>query len=457
MGVRTILLLLAFAGASVGALFTPMCGLIGYVLHYNIGPERQWWEAPIQHWGLRYSLTLAVVTAIGMALHWRDLRYGKTLLLGHEKLILLFLGLVWFSYLIGEPTTERYTTVDHPAVKFTKLVLFVLMLTHVVSTPERLKVLLWAMVAGAFILGWQAWTTPYRQFVSGRLESVGGSDFNDANTLAAYLVALLPLIGVQFLRSGWWGKAACLAAGVFATNAIVLTRSRGAVLGLAASGMAALMLSPRGHRLKIALGLVVAVLGGLYLADPGFMGRASTVTESDEERDPSATSRLEIWEGSIRMLKAKPLGVGVGNFYQSIGRYAPEQAERDAHNTYVRCYGELGVQGLAALLAVLLSAFLLLRRTMRQVKDLPQKQRDDITYVAFGVTTSLAALMACSITRTLLYIEFFWWMLAMPVVIWRVAENLRAQGSVVGIAAAPTRSRLPGRSARSSTVAPSPA
>jgi O-antigen ligase len=221
--------------------------------------------------------------------------------------------------------------------------------------------------------------------------------------------------------------------------------------------MAALMLSPRGHRLKIALGLVVAVLGGLYLADPGFMGRASTVTESDEERDPSATSRLEIWEGSIRMLKAKPLGVGVGNFYQSIGRYAPEQAERDAHNTYVRCYGELGVQGLAALLAVLLSAFLLLRRTMRQVKDLPQKQRDDITYVAFGVTTSLAALMACSITRTLLYIEFFWWMLAMPVVIWRVAENLRAQGSVVGIAAAPTRSRLPGRSARSSTVAPSPA
>src|SRR4030042_1532459 len=101
MALKTILFLAAFIACSAGALFIPLLGILGYVGHYNLGPERQWWGAPLNHLGLRYSYTLALMAVIGAAIHWRSLRYGKSLLVGQEWLVLAFLGIVWLSVLIG--------------------------------------------------------------------------------------------------------------------------------------------------------------------------------------------------------------------------------------------------------------------------------------------------------------------------------------------------------------------
>ena len=365
MSLRTILFLAVFIACCGGSLYMPIIGIVGYIVNYDIAPEQQWWGAPLSEWGLRFSYTLALMTAIGIAINWRSLRYGKAFLVGQEKLLLLFLGVMWFSTLIGEET-RAYTVVDHPAVKMIKVMIFVFMMTHVVTTVKYLDVLLWTLVLGAFALGWQAYTTPYSHFEGGRLEGLGGPDFVEGNFLAAYLASMIPLIGVQFLRSRWLGKGVCLVAGVFTANAIILTRSRGAFLGLIAGVVVAALLCRSSIAPKILAGLVVAALGWFYITNPAFWERASTITAEEEQRDASAESRLVIWQSTLELISDHPLGVGAGNFFQSIGQVDERFVDRDTHNTFLRCGAELGIQGIAVFLALIAGAILSLRRVMRE-------------------------------------------------------------------------------------------
>jgi O-antigen ligase len=426
MALKTILFVLGFVGAAGGALFIPIIGVLGYVALYNIGPERQWWFAPIRELELRCSLILAVATGIGMALHWKSLRYGKPFLHSQEKLLLVFLGLIWLSTFVGEPTEGAYTLVDHPSVKMTKVVIFALMLTHVVTTMRRLDLLLWVLVAGSLAMGLQAYWTPYSEFSRGRIETVGGPDFTESNFLSAYLAAMIPLIGIQFLRSTWTGKLVCLVAGVFTTNAIVLARSRGALVGIAAGALTALFLAPRKYRVTIAVGLVVAAAGGFYLMDPGYFFRAGTITVSQEQQDGAAQSRLDVWEASVQMLRDHPWGIGAGNFFQTVGRYNEKRAGLDAHNAFVRCYSELGVQGLLAFIALVGNALWTLRRVMREVRRLPEENQKHAMWPSYGLAVSLATVLTCTLMVTLLYVEALWWLLALPVCLERAVANLKA-------------------------------
>lgn len=431
MPVRTLMWAGFFAVTVVGALWNPLLGIVGYIGHYCIGADRQWWNAPLSGLGIRYSFTLAAATAVGILLNWRKLRFGSSLLHRPEKLALLFLGIVWLSVLMGPETVGRYDRpgIDHPSVKFTKIMIFAFMLTHVVTTRKDLDRLLWVLILGAFVLGHQAWSTPRSAFNRGRLESVGGPDFAEANFFATYMAGMVPLIGVMFLRSRWIGKAACLLAGAFTVNALVLTRSRGGFVGLALGMVAAALVAPRRHRGKIALGLAVAIAGGVYLADPQFIDRMSTITTEEEQMEGAASSRIEIWRGGLRMLKDHPLGVGAGNFYQTIGRYAPAHEGRDAHNTYVRAACELGIQGIAVFAAMIFVAGRSLWKLGREVEGLPPEEQDRRRLLSYGMLVAMVTVLGGCITMSLTYVEYLWWFLLLPVCLIRSVENEPAHAS----------------------------
>jgi len=426
MPLKAIIFMGLFAICVCGAVFTPILGVLGYMGHYCVGPERQWWSGPFRSLGIRYSYLLALLTVVGVVTHWQKLRLGKRLFHGHEKMMLLFLGIVWLSVLLAEGTTARYTTADHPSVKLTKVVVFVLLMTHVVTDMKNVNRLLWVLVIGAMILGMQAYDTPRSAFRQGRLESVGGPDFSDANRLAGFLAGLLFIIGVQFLRSKWKGKVICFLAGGFTANAIILCRSRGALVGVFGGGLVATFMAPKRHRSKILVGLVLAGLGGLYLMDPGFMRRSATITRADGERDEAAQSRIVMWRGGAAMVADRPLGVGAGLWRESIGRYVPEYPDKDAHNTFVRCAGELGVHGVAVLVIIVINAVRLLRRIMKRAHELPDEARDKVLWAAYGMATGLAAILCYGMTGTLVYTEYLWWFLALPVCLARVVENIQA-------------------------------
>ena len=430
MGIRTLLFIIVFAAVTVGGLIVPMAGVLGYVGHYIIGPERQWWSVPLQPYEIRYSLILAAITAIGMILHFHRLRIGRPFLLKHEKIALLFLLYIVGSMVFGEKTVGLYTVVDHPTIKMLKLMAFAMMLSHVVTTQRRLEALLWTLVIGALLLGLQAYYTPRSAYAAGRLETVGGTDFAESNVLAAFLAAMLPIVGIQFLRSGWIGKVLCLGAGAFAANAIILTRSRGALMGLGAGALTALVFAPPRLRGKIVIGMLGAGIGLYSLMDVGFTNRAaSIVVEEGENRDRSAESRLQIWKASVSMLREHPLGVGPGNFAQNIGRYEEQHAGRDAHNTFVRCYSELGLPGLLLFLMLIGSALSLLRQAQVNVKQGPTAEKNNAEYVPFALAISLITLLAAGLTVTLLYVEVLWWLLMVPVCLYRAGQNTQSENS----------------------------
>ena len=127
------------------------------------------------------------------------------------------------------------------------------------------------------------------------------------------------------MKSKWPGKLVCMLAGVFATNAIVLTRSRGAFVGLGLAAVAAVILAPRELRVKVVLGVILAAIGAYSLMDNQFMDRASTIV-TDGERDSSAENRLVLWKGSVDLFMNNPLGVGVDNFsYEPGGTHVRDQ------------------------------------------------------------------------------------------------------------------------------------
>ena len=431
MPLKTIAWAAFFAVTVVGALWNPLLGVVGYIGHYCIGADRQWWNAPLSGYGIRYSCTLAIATAVGIVLNWRKLSFGRSLLHRPEKLALVFLGIVWLSTLIGPETVGRYTRadIDHPSMKLTKILIFAFMLTHVVTTKKDLDRLLWVFILGAFILGHQAWSTPLSAFNRGRLESVGGPDFAEANFFGTFMAGMLPIIGVMFLRSRWIGKTACLLAGAFTANAIVLARSRGAFVGLALGMIAAALVAPRRHRGKIAIGLAVAIAGGVYLSDPQFIDRMSTITTQEEQMGGSAASRMTLWRGGMAMLADHPFGVGAGNFYQSIGRYAPGYDGKDAHNTYVRCACELGIQGIAVFAALIFVAGRSLWKLGREVDGLPPEEQDRRRLLSYGMLVAMVTVLGGCITMSLTYVEYLWWFLLMPVCLIRSAENEPAPAS----------------------------
>jgi O-antigen ligase len=154
-----------------------------------------------------------------------------------------------------------------------------------------------------------------------------------------------------------------------------------------------------------------------------------TITVGEQERDRSAQSRIEVWRAAFAMFGDYPWGVGPGNFAICISPYHSyeEGLRRDAHNAWIRCMGELGVQGLLALACVVGGAILTLVKVRRQAKALPPALGADVLLVAYGMALSLLVFLLGGLTWTNLYTEALWWWLALPVCLMRAVQNAEAK------------------------------
>ena len=423
MPAKAIIFIVLFLICTVGAVFLPHIGIYAYVSDYYMGSASQWWAAPFRAMGIRFSLTIAVVTIIGIFLKWKNLKFGRGLLYKQETLIVIFLIFVWFFSIIGEETIGRYSTSDHPTVKLTKIVVFAMMMSHLITDINKLTGLVWVFIFGCLMLGVEAWSTPYSSFSGGRLEGIGGPDFRDSNRFGGFMAGMLFVIGAQFLRSGLIGKLICFLAGGFTANAVILTRSRGAVLAVGAGMFVLLMTVPQKYRFFILSVLIIAGAGIFYLTDTTSLERTATVTATTEERDKSAQSRLDIWAGGYKMFKDNLLGVGPGNFYQNIGRYQPLHPGRDAHNTIIRCIGELGLWGIVLFGWIVLNASLIYYKFIRLYILYQDDMHRDFLWLSLGLLCCLGAMFTYGMTGTLLYTEYLWWMLAVPVCLQRSYDN----------------------------------
>lgn len=213
---------------------------------------------------------------------------------------------------------------------------------------------------------------------------------------------------VTLLQIGFYATAAGLL-----ILGVLLSWSRGAWLGFAASGVALAFALPRKLWRSLALlTTLIAIVGVLW-----FTGRLPTaivervnsaVTEmvaSPDVRGVTVTNtnyaiveRLAHWQAAFNMARAHPwLGVGLGNYeaaYPQFRLLAWPLPLGHAHNMYLNMLGETGLVGLMSYVALWLSIAWLTWRTRRHPDELARS-------VAVGLLGTWVYLSVHSLTDNL--------------------------------------------------------
>ena len=180
------------------------------------------------------------------------------------------------------------------------------------------------------------------------------------NVLGGFLATFLPLaVGLVLWNRVRWLQVYAGGCALVILGALVVTASRGALLGLAgaACGLGWFWLAGRSDSLRRVL--QPALLGLLALLSVGglviFGG------------DSSGVNRLALWRSTLTMLSDYPLtGAGLDQFKYRIDDYASPyiygQSQPHAHNLFLQSLAEFGLFGLVA---IVLLAIITLRLLFR--------------------------------------------------------------------------------------------
>jgi putative inorganic carbon (HCO3(-)) transporter len=179
------------------------------------------------------------------------------------------------------------------------------------------------------------------------------------NSVAGGLVMLLPLtIGFALGGRRQWLRIACALASLFAGSVLLLTQSRGALVGLALALLVMFILWKRWFLLAIPA-VIMAGLAALGVLGAEWLGEfmlSSTATSAAASFD----GRLEIWTRAIYMIQDFPItGVGLGMFdhimdlLYPLFMVAPETNIFHPHNVFLWQAVSSGLPGLVGLLALI--------------------------------------------------------------------------------------------------------
>jgi len=215
------------------------------------------------------------------------------------------------------------------------------------------------------------------------------------NMLGAYLAMTTPLTLWLAARARGAGERVFWA--LVATASVVViaaTLSRGAWIGLAAGGLAALLLSlwtrgraaasggsrgpARSSRVPAAVGASLLVIGAsvfFFARSPMGPHLAERVRQIASVSAPTTQSRLHIWRAGLRMAQDHPwLGAGLDAFGTVFPRYRTAAYWRvewghtpnKAHNEAIQILATQGIVGaIAALLVVVFAALVIGRAAQR--------------------------------------------------------------------------------------------
>lgn len=361
----------------------PIVGLYAYVAVFYIHPPSRWWGASLPE--LRWSLIAAGVTLLAIWIREPAEPARKSwLATTPARIMIAFTVWFWLGTLWALDVEQHYPM----AVLITKYLLVYYMIYRLVDTPQKMTTFLLCHVAGCFFLGVIAYGAPGGD----RLDGVGGPGIDDSNTLGMHLGTGVVVAAIFTLRLKGWRRWLCVGSIVFALNAIVLTGSRGAGLALAAGGVALAMLKPIAYKRLFYAYAVLGILVIGYLASAQFWIRMKTVTvavsDTPEEMDTSARSRIEMIKAQMEMAALYPLGSGhrgsevlSPRFLDKV--YMTSAGVRSSHNSFMTIVVEQGIPGVI-LFFVMVRWTASTLRSLRRAASEPGRVEEAVNTAAIG-------------------------------------------------------------------------
>ena len=247
----------------------------------------------------------------------------------------------------------------------------------------------------------------------------------EKNRWAQTLAIVLPIAGALAATDrSRTVRTIALVSGVGIVIGIVLTYSRGALVGLVLTGIVAMALRWVKVRAIFVVGVVAVI--GISTFSPAFAERAGTVREagssltgsgSGSSTDGSVNNRTAEATAAISVFFRHPvIGVGVGLFptyYQDEARSQGADrivgVDREAHDLYLGLAAESGLVGLLAF-AGLSSSIL---RPLGSVRRRHLDVRSDVAGLATGFALAFVTYLTTGFFLHFAYIRYFWLLAAL--------------------------------------------
>ena len=198
---------------------------------------------------------------------------------------------------------------------------------------------------------------------------------------------------------------------------IIASSSRGAMFGLAGSGIWSLKRRPKIFFLGLLLLLITSFIVFKFVPQE-FLARFET-----SGQDRTSLVRLERWEHGLDAINKYPvLGVGfdIWDLYYP-DHYIPEiRGTYLVHNIFIQCGSELGYSGLTVLSLMIISCFITTYRVRKMSFESEDKFLSTITY---GMDAALIGFLVSASFVTVLYYPYFWIHMALTASIYISAKR----------------------------------
>jgi O-antigen ligase len=298
---------------------------------------------------------------------------------------------------------------------FLKVVLMFIVMINVVRTEKRLN-RLWLLVLTATCVLSAFAVNDYRlgnlSLDGVRVQGIIGGLFDNPNDLALHFVTMAPLALCLALKArNPFSKMIYLVCVLLITGGVIVTFSRGGLLGLICAGALILWkLLPSVRVVVIALALALGVMFVVFT--PGGYGGS--------QRDASATARFDDLKRSILVTSRHPIvGVGMNNYiiYSNNGKAT--------HNSYTQVAVEMGVAAFVVYVLFMLAPIGRLRKIERESYENKANRR--FYYMSICLQASLVGYMVASFFASVAYLWYIYYLVAYAVCLRRLYEGAAKQ------------------------------
>ncbi len=326
-----------------------------------------------------------------------------------HAIVFLLLALALLATLRADEIAPALTT----TIRYASFVALYIVVSQFLGDERLQRRVAWVLSITSAFAGAQA---VYNFLIRGN-EFAARPTYGDSNDLAFLLATTLPLT-LWLLRERGSRRIVALALAVTISTSIVLTFSRGALVGLAAAAVWHFVTERRNLPILLAAALIAAAVAATLIRthssefEVGFQAKQDVAATN-------VSTRLDAWEVAARLAADEPLvGVGPGNFRY---RY-PEETTRIVgtdtpdvvHNAYLDIAAELGFVGLALFLAYLADTYARLTAARRHGYGLPG--------FATAVRSSLVVAIVSALFLSEQYYAPFWLIGGIATGLWLAAR-----------------------------------
>ncbi|MFN3197027.1 MAG: O-antigen ligase family protein [Bradymonadia bacterium] len=390
--------------AIMGVVRHPTYAMYGYYIVGFMRPNE------MSRWlfDMRLSMMLVGSTLIGFVIMMgnegvRKVRGAPVAILALMVLHMFLVGKVHEGNGMLQNSIGHWQRFDY----YWKMAMMMWIASKIFSNPAYIqKALTVLAMCGAYLAIWQN----HRYFFlyqqpplagPGPHLSIWAGLFADRNDFAMMFSMSVPMFWyVGQLQKRLIFKLAWLGMIPVALHAVLLTESRGGLLGISVAMGYITWHSKRRVLMSIA-GLIGMIMFVLLFATEKMLKRYGTIT--NYEQDASALGRKAAWQVGMRMAWANPIwGRGLNNFVAAYYDYQPNYRPkyhvypngkvelimdleweiyraRQAHNMWVQTGGELGILGIVLLALYIISVLIMTRfRIASKIKRIGSRGPPDI-------------------------------------------------------------------------------